>query len=101
LEEGTISDPMEERTVFDRKELDRHSIASDIADEFSCLMLDVEQMLSQERHQLEQEAHIKVFIPLLAIKQVKELLRLNRHVPLRDEPPDLNHPLPAHDGMGP
>lgn len=99
--DGTISNPIEERTVFDRKELDWHSIARDIADEFSCLMPDVEQMLSQERHQLEQEAHIKVFIPLLAIKRVKEMLRLNRHVRLRHEPPDLNHPLPAHDGMGP
>lgn len=39
--------------------------------------------------------------PLLVIKQVKELLRLHRRVPLRHEPPNQNHLLPSHDGMGP
>ncbi|MEK6801547.1 MAG: hypothetical protein AABZ34_02615 [Nitrospirota bacterium] len=99
--DGTISNPMEGSAAFDRKEFDWHSIARDIAEEFSCLISDVEEMLSQERHQLEREAQIKACIPLLAIKQVKELLRLSWRVPLRHEPTDQNHPLPAHDGMGP
>ena len=86
--DGTISNPMEERAAFDRKEFDWHSIARDIAEEFSCLVSDVEEMLSQERHQFEKEAQIKVFIPLLAIKQVKERLRIDRSAPL-----DTNRPI--------
>jgi hypothetical protein len=35
-------------------------------------------MLSAAAHQLEQEAHIKDFISVLAVKQVKGLLRAYR-----------------------
>ncbi len=86
--DGTINNPMEERAAFDRKEFDWHSIAKDIAEEFSCLVSDVEEMLSQEKHQIEQEAQIKAFIPLLTIKQVKERLRIDRSAPL-----DTNRPI--------
>lgn len=99
--DGTISNPMEENAAFDRKEFDWHSIATDIAEECSCLISDIEEMPSQERHQLEQEAQIKALIPLPAVKQVKELLRLSRRVPIRHEPIDQSHPLPAHAELGP
>ena len=46
MEEGTISNPMEERAAFDHEEFDWHCIAADIAEEFSCLTSDVEEILS-------------------------------------------------------
>lgn len=53
------------RSAFDRKEFDWHSIARDIAEECSCFVSDVEEMLNQERHQIEQETESKAFIPVL------------------------------------
>ena len=73
---------MEERAAVDRQELDWHSVAQDISEEFSCPLSEIEKMLLAERPQLEQEAHIKVFVPLLAIKQVKDQLRLMQHTSL-------------------
>jgi hypothetical protein len=50
-----------------------------IAEEFVRPISKVEQMLSTAAHQLEQGTHIKDFISVLAIKQVKDLLRPSRH----------------------
>lgn len=71
----SIRNLMEERAAIDRQELYWHSTAQDIAEEFSCPVSEIEKMLRAETHQLEQEAHIKDFVPLLAIKQVKAYLK--------------------------
>ena len=52
-----------------------------LAEEFSCPFSQVEQILSSQRHQLEQGARIKDFIPVLAVKQVRDLLRTSRQTP--------------------
>ena len=87
---------LEERVTFQRQPAKWQGIVEAIAKEFSCPLSKVEQILITETHQLEQGAHIKDFIPVLAIKQVKELLRMYRHIPTRHEQRDLNHPLPSH-----
>ena len=73
----SLNSLMEERAAVDRQELNWHSVAQDMAEEFSCPVSEIEKMLCVEMHQLEQGAHIKDFVPLLAIKQVKDLLRAN------------------------
>ncbi len=70
----SINNLMEERAAVDRQELNWHSGAQD--EDFSCSVSEIEKMLCAETHQLEQEAHIKDFVPLLAIQQVKDLLKL-------------------------
>lgn len=72
-----------------------HGIVEDLAEEFSCPISEVERMLSTEMHQLEQGALIKDFVSVLALKQVKDLLKLYRHTPARHEQRDLNHPQPS------
>lgn len=52
----------------------------EIAREFSLSIIEVDQLLKAEMHQLEQGACIRQFVPLLAIKQVKERAR-NRRTP--------------------
>ena len=47
----------------------------DIADSFSCPISEVDQLLTVEMHDLEEGARIKEFVPLLAIKRVKDRLR--------------------------
>lgn len=49
-------------------------------------MSEIEKMLCAETHQLEQEAQIKDFVPLLAIRQVKDLLRVNQYPPFDTTP---------------
>jgi hypothetical protein len=73
-----ITHLLEERAAFQRQQPKWQGIAKEIAEAFSCPISEVEQLLSTEAHQLEQGAHIKEFIPTLAIKRAKELLRLNR-----------------------
>ncbi len=73
---------MEDRAVVDRQQLHWHSVAQDLAEAFSCPVSEIEKMLCAEMHQLEQEAHIKDFVLLLAIKQVKDFLRAHRYAPL-------------------
>lgn len=87
---------LEERVAFQRQPAKWHGMVEAIAKEFSCPLSTVEQILSTETHQLEQGAHIKDFIPVLAIKQAKELLRTYRHIPSRHEQRDLNQPQPSH-----
>ncbi len=52
----------------------------EIATEFSLSIAEVDQLLKAEMHRLEQGARIRQFVPLLAIKQAKELAR-NRRTP--------------------
>ena len=79
----------EERAAFPRQPAKWHGIVEDLAEEFSCPISVVEQMLSTAAHQLEQGAQINVFVPLLALKQVKDLLRPYRQTPPRHELRDL------------
>ena len=76
-----ISNLLEERAAFERQPAKWQVIVKDLAEEFSCPISEVEQILNAETHQLEQGAHIKAFVPILAIKEVKTLLRLSRHTP--------------------
>src|SRR5262245_37322657 len=86
----------EERAVLLRHHENRHVIVKDLAEKFSCPIAEVEKVLSAAEHELEHGARIKVFVPLLAIKQVKDLLRPNQHTLPRHEPHDLNPPSPSH-----
>lgn len=61
-----ITNLLEERATFQRQQPKWQGIAKDVAEEFSCPISEVEQLLSTEGHQLEQGAHIKEFIPTLA-----------------------------------
>lgn len=61
--------------MFERQQAIWHGIVKNLAEEFSCPISEVEKLLSTTAHQLDQEAHIKNFIPVLAMKQVKDLLR--------------------------
>ena len=85
----------EEKAAYQRHPAKWQGIVEDLAEEFSCPISEVEQILSTETDELEQVAHIKVFVPLLAIKRVKDLLRLYRQTPPRHEQRDLNHPQPS------
>jgi hypothetical protein len=91
-----ITNLQEERAAFQRQPAKWQGIVEDLAEEFACPISEVEQMLSNETHQLEQGAHIISFVPLLAIKQVKELLKPYRQTPPRHGKRDLNHPQPSH-----
>jgi Protein of unknown function (DUF3562) len=55
----------------------------DIAEEFSLPISEVDQTLKAEMQRLEQRARIRQFVPLLAIKGVKESLRANQRTPPR------------------
>jgi hypothetical protein len=91
-----ITNLLEERAAFQRQQPKWQGIARDISKEFSYPISEVEQILSTEAHQIEQGAHIKDFVPLLAIKRVKDLLRLNGRTPPRHEQRDLNQSQPSH-----
>jgi Protein of unknown function (DUF3562) len=71
-----ITNLLEGRATFQRQQPKWHGVAKDMAEAFSCPICEIEQLLSTEAYQLEQDAHVKDFIPTLAIKRVKELLRL-------------------------
>ncbi len=92
----SISNLPDERAAFERQTAKWQVIVKDLAEEFSCPISEIEQILSTEMHKLEQGAHIKDFVPLLAIKEVKNLLRLFRRTPPQHEQRDPNHPQPIH-----
>jgi hypothetical protein len=71
-------------------------IVESLGQEFACPLSEVEWMLSAAAQELEQGAQIKEFIPVLAVKQVKDLLRKSRQTPSRYGQHNLNHPLPSH-----
>ena len=83
---------LEERAAFQRQHAKWQGVVKDLAEAFSCPISEVEKALSTAARQLEHGAHIKDFIPVLAIKQVKDLLRPYQHRPPRHEQRDLKHP---------
>ena len=68
--------------MFERQQAIWHGIVKNLAEEFSCPISEVDQLLRTTAHQREQEARIKDFIPVLAMKQVKDLLRPSKQRPL-------------------
>lgn len=82
--------------TFQRQTMKWQGIVESLGEEFSRPISEVERMLSAAAHQLEQGAQVKEFIPVLAVKQVKDLLRKSRHTPSRYGQHNLNHPLPNH-----
>jgi hypothetical protein len=68
----------------------------DVAENFSCPISEVEKIMSTEIQQLEQGAHVKDFVPLLAIKKVKDMLRSNRRTSSRPEQRDQTHSQLSH-----
>ena len=87
-----IANQLEERAAFERQQAIWRGTVKNLAEALSYPLSEVEKALSTAVRQLEQEARIKEFIPVLAIKQVKDLLRPYQHRPLRHEQRDLNHP---------
>jgi hypothetical protein len=81
-----------ERVPSQRHSLKWHGIVESLGEEFSCPLPEVERMLSDAAHQLEEGAHITDFIPVLAVKEVKGFLRAHRHISPRQEQRELNHP---------
>ena len=71
----------EVRVGFQRQPMKWQGIVENLGEEFSCPISEVERMLSAAVHQLEQGAQIKEFISVLAVRQVKDLLRNSRHTP--------------------
>lgn len=96
-----ITNLPEETAAFQRQPAKWQGIVKNLAEEFSCPISEVEKVLSTAAHQLEQGAHIKDFVQVLAIKQVKDLLRPYQHTPPRHEQRDLNHPQPSHHQLSP
>jgi hypothetical protein len=86
----------EERAAFQCQPAKWQGIVDHLAEEFGSPISEVEQMLHTAVHQLEQGAHIKDFISVLAIKQVKDLLKPYRQISPRHERRDLNRPQPSH-----
>ena len=86
----------EVRVTFQRQQMKWQGIVENLGEEFSCPIPEVERMLSDAAHQLEQGAQVKEFISVLAVRQVKDLLRNSRHTPSHYGQHNLNHPLPSH-----
>ena len=80
------------RVTFPRQSMKWHGIVESLGEEFSCPLPEVEQMLSDAAHQLEEGAHITDFIPVLAVKEVKGFLRAHQHTSPRQERRELHHP---------
>ena len=76
--DGSSTSLPEVSVTFQRQPLKWRGIAENLGEEFSCPIPEVERMLSAAAHQLEQEAHVKDFISVLAVKQVKGLLKADR-----------------------
>ena len=93
---GSSPNVQDVRMTFQRQRMKWQGIVESLGEEFSCPVPEVERMLSAAAQQLEQEAQVKDFIPVLAVKQVKDLLRKSRHAPSRNRQHNLNHPLPRH-----
>ena len=87
---------LEDQAAFERQPAMWHGVVEDLAEEFSFPIPVVERMLRTAAHQLEQGARITVFVPLLALKQVKDQLKPYQQIPPRHEPRDLHHPQPSH-----
>lgn len=86
-----IVNQVEERAALERQQAIWGGIVKNLAEALSCPISEVEMALSTAVRQLEQEARVKDFIPVLAIKQVKDQLRPHQHRPPRLEQRDLSH----------
>ena len=80
--DGSSPNLSEVRVALIRHPMKWYGIVENLSEEFSCPLPEVERMLSAAAHQLEQEAQVKEFIPVLAVKQVKDLLRVYPPTPL-------------------
>jgi hypothetical protein len=78
----SIENQVEERAAFERQQAHWHGVVKNLAEAFSCPLSEVETALSTAAHELEQGARIKEFIPVLAIKQVRDQLKPYQHRPL-------------------
>jgi hypothetical protein len=67
------------------------SIVENLGEEFSCPLSEVKQMLNATAQHLEQEAQVKEFIPVLAVKEVKDQLRKSRHTRSRGTAPNFTN----------
>lgn len=85
----------EVRVAFQRPPMKWQGLVEGLGEEFSCPISEVERMLSDAAHQLEEGAHIKDFISVLAVKEVKGLLRAYRSTSPRHEQRNLNHLQPS------
>lgn len=90
------SNVQEVRVTFQGQPMKWRGIVESLVEEFSCPVSEVERMLSAAAQQLEQGAQVKEFISVLAVRQVKDLLRNSRHTPSHYGQHNLNHPLPSH-----
>ena len=68
----------EVRVAFQRQPMKWQGAVATLAEEFSCPISEVERMLTAAADQLEQGARVKEFISVLAVKEVKGLLRAYR-----------------------
>ena len=59
--------------TFQRQHMKWHGTVESLGEEFSCPLPEVERMLSTVAQQLEQGAQVKDFIPVLAVKEVRDL----------------------------
>jgi len=70
------NEPVETAIFRDQREAKRIALAiEDIAVQFSCPLSEVQEILKIHIYRLDQQARIKRYVSLLAIKQVKEVLR--------------------------
>ncbi len=80
--------PEETAASCNQREAKHTALAiEDLAVQFSRPLSEVQEILQTHLFHLDQRARIKQFVPLLAIKQVKELLRTNQRT---------EHQFPAH-----
>lgn len=75
----SIENQVEERAAFERQEAHWQGVVKNLAEAFSCPLSEVETALNTAAHELEQGARIKEFIPVLAIKQVRDRLKPYQH----------------------
>ena len=88
---ASIQNQVEVSDAFKRQQAQWHGVVKNLAEAFSCPLSEVEKALSTAAHELEQGARIKDFIPVLAIKQVRDQLKPYQHTP-HHEQHALNHP---------
>jgi Protein of unknown function (DUF3562) len=79
---GETNTNIQEEVTFPRQKW--QGIVENLGQEFSCPLSEVEQMLNAAARHLDQEAQVKEFIPVLAVKEVKDLLRKSRYIRSRD-----------------
>jgi hypothetical protein len=79
---GSTPSVQDASASFQLQRIKWQGIVESLGQEFSCPLPEVERMLSATARQFEQDARIKDFILILAVKQVKDVLRKSRYVPM-------------------